>query len=581
MPDKISDRLAALIPEIVSLETSAASSSIKIKQLEDEIGRLKNGDGTTATPPPPLLSPPPLSPPPSPLPDITISYDNITFKPEGPGDLWSLSGERRWVKDIDKDIRIILDVKDRQVRVILQRAWSDLGALTISSIINPLVKVSINGSTLWDQPVRIHHHTRHCMTFNRLSRPGFDLDALKKSASIPNYPSNLKLPSPSTVLDNWQWALWEEKNPLADRWSENFGLATASWVGGVPLSNEGAMISPWDVALLHASDPALISLLWDYCGKTADSSGNYAVHYFDRSTSRPLLYDSPLAQSLPMFNADSLPALNSSNNWRLPVADIAHDMALVNVFALLTKERFYIEELESWVLLGSLCRKGTERSSGIYWSGQVRAAAWWLRNLYHLCRILSPEGYRFTQLKNNLDSMDERFARPTSSEYLPTGICSVVPKKESPWTKHSSPAPSQTSTGNLHFLSHVLGEIHRSGIVGNLAEPMLRHTLKAAKGTWESSPSKYQAGWLQHTIGDNPKSETWATICGRTFANSPKISTYQSPLTLDIVAWHRAAVVAAANLDEQWAVEALKQIDALIKSSNKQPSLSWQVEPVR
>jgi hypothetical protein len=145
----------------------------------------------------------------------------------------------------------------------------------------------------------------------------------------------------------------------------------------------------------------------------------------------------------------------------------------------------------------------------------------------------------------------------------------------------SSTTGLTASTGHLYFLAHVLGEIHRSGIVGGLAEPMLRHVLKAARGAWESAPTKYLAGWLQHSLVGGTV-ETWKDIADRTFK---RLGTgpleFIPPLTTDIVAWHRAAVVAAVDLKEDWSFEALGWIDEVLKKTDRTPSIVWQVDPIK
>lgn len=564
--------VSRLTIEEEALRLDISKLRANVATLEDEIERLTN------------LSTPPV-PAPSSLPDVTIFFGDYIFRPTGPGELWTLSGERCWTFEVGKEITVHLDVKGKQKRIYVQRAWSDLP--NTAPVITMPVRVMIDGEEMANAPLRIHHHTRPCLTFNRLPMPTFDLTDWKRRAIIPNYSSKVQSPDAKTVASHWQWDLWSDKNPAGsyDLWSEDYGLANAQWAYGVPLSNEASMISAWDVALLHPKDEESRRVLWDICADTADSSGNYAIHHFDRTTGAPCLYDSPAAAAIPMLNADNLPALTSETGLKLPQGDIAHDMALCNVMALLTGERFYVEELEAWTLLGHLARKGADRASGIYWSGQVRSNAWWLRNVYHLCLVHeSAQGWRTDHFRDilvrNLRLMNERFTSPNSSENRPTGICSVDKRTDTAWDNYADPSPSQTSTGNLHFVSHVLGEIHRSRLVGDLALPMLTYTLRAAKGVWDHSPDHHLCGWLKHMVGADPKTDTWDAICKRTFAKIPAtiMKEWKTPLTHDIVAWHRAACVAAANLGEQWAVEAVAWIDGEFARIVRLPSIAWQID---
>lgn len=512
------------------------------------------------------------------VPDVMIRFENRELRPGGDGEPWPWSGGRRWFWDVTPEIRIMLDVVGKQRRIILQRAWGDL-ALTAGAARFRLA-VILDGETVWDDAVRLHHHTRSCLTFRRLPLLSLDTGAWKKSGAIPNFKTqNLD----GKIPDRWEWKPWDQSTEArsgADRWTERFGLASKSWVGGVPLSNEGSMVSSWDATLLLSDKPS--AELWEICADTADTIGNYAVHFMNRGTGQPIVYDTAAAAGLPQLNADALPALTTAAGVRLPVADIAHDMALPNVMALLTGERFYIEALQSMVLLGSLAKKGADRASGIYWSGQVRSVAWWLRNLYHLCQATGgAQSEHLPQLRANLKWMVERFCDPKGTEHRPTGILSWTPHKNSPWMRFAASTTGRTtSTGNHHFLAHVLGEIHRSGIVGGDAEAVLCHVLKVAEGTWKHSPDKKLAAWLQHS-GTGDRGETWQDIAKRTFAGGPArpVTSFPEPITTDIIAWHRAAVVAACDLGEAWAIEALPQIDAMLAAERRVPSIAWQVEP--
>jgi hypothetical protein len=572
----LSDRLRAMVSEIVELETANSKQAEEILKLRGKVTELEEELRRLREPKPPVDSPA--------VPDVLINLDGKEYRPTGPGELWPASGERRWTWDPSSEVRLILDAKGNQRRIIVQRAWGDLAPARLPAL-EMQIKVALDGETVYDGKLRVHQNTRPCMTFRREPLPLNDIGPLSALGVLPNYDPDAR---PSTEFltkacgrTDWQWKLWSDINAPGtfDPWSENFGVVTRSWVGGIPLANEASMLPPWDVMLAMTGHASLHQVV---CGPTWDSSGNYAVHFFDRETGAPYRPDSKRAAALPVLNLDNLPALTSASGLKLPVGDIAHDFGLVNFAALVTHERFYIEELEAWTLLGSLARKGEERASGVYWSGQVRSVAWWLRNLFHLYLSGSDSEKRGVikkQLAGALRWMNSRFANPAGPDHRPTGICSVSPFRESPWSQFATTASGTVLSGNHHFLAHCLAEIYRSGFED--AEPVLRHVLKVAEGTWKHSPFPYLAPWLQHAANDTA---SWEHLMRDTFSREidPQLaSSFALPLTIDIVSWWRAAVVAAVDLGEPWAVEALAWVDGATKSSGKTPSISWAIQPTK
>lgn len=518
--------------------------------------------------------------------DVEIILSNVgTFKRTGDGELWPQSGERRFFSDLSPEVRAIADIKGPQVKVILQRAWGDLPLS--APVLESLITVKIDGKIRYTGSNRLHHHTRPQMTFDRL--PLADAMRKDKLIPLPNYDPSAYL-SPDLLENialgsNWLWERWEQvatkDGTDFDPFTERYGYAHRSWTGGIPSTNEGSFLPPWSVALLLTGDKRIHQNDFD----TAETLGNYPIHFYDRSTGKPYRPEDSLG--LPVLIADGLPKLTSRDGRKLPVADLAHNFGLPNLAALLTGERSYCESIATMNLVGSLARKGGDRTSGIYWSGQVRAVDWWLRDLFHLCLVSvgDEKKYYENQLKNNLRFTEERFTKPgISPEYRETGIISIAPYKYGDQMRHFADGITQMSSiGQVYILAGVLGEILAAGY--KEAEPMLRHTLRVVKGVWDTlatnppAPlSRYLAPW---TIVAWNGVDRWFTILDRTFAKLPSTPQgfNETKLTPDYVAWWRKAVISAVELGEPWAPEILKWTDSEMKRWGKGIPLGWAILP--
>lgn len=580
--------------EISGLNTHNAFLTKLTEMQAAEIERLKAlvPSVPVVTPPnPPIVvnAPPSFS--------ISVSPDSsstpVTFKPSGPGipNPYSPS-ERRWHWDLDSEVRIILDAREGngtsddqgQRRITFQRAWSDL-PLTAPTRELQDIFIKDNDDSSEIEALRLHHHTRHTVTFNR------QLPGVIFTKNLPNYDFDAGL---SQSARDWRWNPSVAKD--ADLISENYYLAHQSWVGGVPLANEASILPPWDVEFLASGFSS--SKQQEILG-TWDSIGNYPIHFFDRETGKPCLPSSPSATSIPVLNLDNFPLpdaktkLTTRSGAVLPVPDMAHNFGLPNLGALSTRDLFYIEASESFVLLGSLSRKTTDsfipRSSGLYFSGQVRSTAWWMRDLYHL--YLATNDVRFKhQMIRQLDLLERTFTIQGAADYRPTGLLSLAPRKTSPWNQFSAPTSYETPTGNHHFLAYVLGEISQHPEFASSVRPILLHVLKVAEGTWHHSPSKYFAPWLRHAVPSSSDSDvaspSWIQICLATFKNfypvlgklgAPTPGFAASPLTYDIACWYRAAVVTAVEAGLPWSSEALKWLDSQIPVSRR--PVAWNIKP--
>ncbi len=556
-----------LSAKIVVLENELLVANSRIAELEKILNK------------PPIPIPSPITP------DVEIAFLDQTWRPAGEGELYPVSGERRWTWEPSPEVRIVLDCKLTQRRVIIERCWGDL-PLT-APVLATHLRIALDGNEYYNSPVRVHHHTRPAVTFRRLPAVQFDLGLLKRTGIIPNY-MNSATPAPQQLSDMvtgrvHTWKRWEQIKAAGtyDPFTEDYQFIINSWSGGAgPSINEASMLTPWDSTLLLSSesDSPTQSGLYDLCFDTADTSGNYPIHFWDQRGT--------VLANLPIVNPDAIPALFSSTGLKLPVPDLAHHHALSHLAALLTGERYYTEELESWVLLGPLARKGIDRESGIYFSGQVRATAWWLRIIYHLTRVPAPESltrYYTDILLRNLQYIYDNFVDPQGSEYRSTGILSIVQIRPSESTKYaSSNALFQTITGNTYFIAYVMGEIstHPNEQIRSLAIDIVRHVTLTARGTWEHSPSRYLIPWLQHAMLANVSD--WPTIMKTTFSTGPAHPTKwgTAPVTIDYFAWWRASVCAAidAGGDNLWAIEALKWADREIQKWRPLP-IAWAVEP--
>jgi hypothetical protein len=565
------------------LEQSLKAAQEELTQAKNKITELeKYIEDSTTKPDPTELGP---------LPNVSITFLGVVSRPLSKGEFYSPSGETRWEWNPSSEVRIILDATEFQRRIIIERCWSD--------------------------NLRLHKGQRVPFLYisGQSTVPVVDLPSMMKSGLVPNFNTDAKsLPNPELLSDitygkSSSWKRWNQINSPGtyDPLSEEYGYVRSSWLGGAgPAINEASMLTPWDSAfLLSTMYPVMypdynpvrdlsVRDLYYSCIDTAETSGNYGIHYRDKDTVRSLrntfTAESATAANLPQTAAENLPQLETASGLKLPKPDIAHLHALPNVAAMLTNDRFYVEELESWVLLGHLARKGKDRESGVYWSGQVRSAVWWLRSLYHLTRIKTlPEvnKYYTALLRKNLQWIVDTFTiKGASPEYRETGILSIVPISPSESVKYAAAnAVHRVSTGNLYFMAHVAGEImtHPDEEIRSLATIIVRHVTKAARGTFEHSQSvsMYLVPWLQHALVTS--NDSWSTIIKTTFSNmtGDKVPVkFAPPITSDFVAWWRAAVVAAidAGGDNQWAFEAYKWINSEIPKYKPLP-LAWNIKP--
>src|ERR1044071_2282969 len=86
--ERVGADLIRLSNDRAVLAADKATLTAENAKLRDEIERLR--------PKPPAIE----------LPDVVIQFGTLTLEPEGEGELWPLSGERRWFWDVDGGIRI-------------------------------------------------------------------------------------------------------------------------------------------------------------------------------------------------------------------------------------------------------------------------------------------------------------------------------------------------------------------------------------------------------------------------------------------------------------------------------------------
>jgi hypothetical protein len=564
-------QISQLTETIEKSNETITTLSDKVLSYEEEIARLKSEIER-------LSKPPVITPDSDPItvespPSVYVAIDGKSFAFSGPGEVNPYSpSERRWYFDYDDEIRVILDANlNGKRRVTFQRAWSDL------ALEAPVRSVSVqiddkDNDTHFKQSIRLHHHTRPCVDIGANVLPSVDLALLD---FLPNY--DFAAIRNNTNTSDWKWRMILS-DPTADMISEAYYLANQSWTGGVPLSNEASMLSPWDVYFLSVGGKTTKAA--DIIG-TWNSVGNYAVHFYDRSTGKPCLPESNAAITIPTLSLESLPKLFTVSGTTLPVPDLAHNFGLSNLGALLTHDRYYIEALESFVLLPSLSDSGKVRASGLYWSGQIRSNAWRMRDLFHIYLATKEERFK-AQILQHLRYMNDAFANPESKAFLPTGVCSVVQRKPSNWNKYALPTDSETATGNHYFLMYVLGEISQHPEFASHCRPIMSHLAKVVDGVWHHSPSRFVVPWLRHAYPT--RTSGWKEIMAATFAKEQLagLEGFLPPVTKEMACWYRAAVIALIDMADEdedifWAQSALKWLD-IIAPVDKRP-IGWNINP--
>jgi hypothetical protein len=553
-----------------------------IAELQAEVERLK-GDGEVVVKPPVTEGL-----------DFVVHLGPATLRRMGEGERWK--SERRWTfENVIPEVTVLVDVHDSgQVRVALERCSVTLPH-TAPVLTLPL-RVEIDGKVRHDAPIRLHHHCRPTLVFDRRPAPADYKDGklasgvLATEILVPRFKRGARiLETELAAIDagSEDWARWPEIQGLVyDRVSEEYGQVRRSWTGGAGrLLNEAAMLAPIQVAYLLSRD----TRAWAELIRLADSSGNYAIHYRLPDGRFPRADETA---DLPFLQGDPHVKLTTASGVTLPVPDVAHQHSLVYLAYLLTGERYYYEEMRAWWTYNLLTRpKTADRHQGIIWSGQVRASAWALRSLLHL--VLAGDGDYEILLYRNLNWMRDTFTIPTSSHYRATGIPAVENWRPSGMLQFANTTAERQWTGTwmVHVMAYVLGECVRAGY--EEAVPMRDHLLKVARACWEYAPSKFLAPWGNHIVpawmGPVIDIERWwRESMTHTFANMPAAAPHRTsfadPLTPDYIGWFRAAVVTAVDAGHgpEWADEALKWLDEQIpKSRWKELPLVWRVEPAR
>ncbi|HEX5760064.1 MAG TPA: hypothetical protein VF121_12815 [Thermoanaerobaculia bacterium] len=537
------------------------------------------------------LAAPSAPPAPPAAPAVAVSLSGLgTWRPSGAGERLPGDDEVRWVGDLSREVRVVLDVKDDgQTRVTLQRAWSDLP--TTAPVWTGKLTVKLADAVAHSAPFRLHHHTRPSLVLRRSPAPRFDLAALTAAGLVPRY-ARVKIPEDTLsriAKGRYPWETWSTvpsgkppRHPPGsyDAISEEHGAIVHSWTGGAgPLLNEAALLMPGQVAYLLSGDPRA----WRALAQTADSSGNYAIHYWSRATAQPLrpaetrgLF-SEIADADRRYLQDPQVTLATAGGAKLPIPEPAHEHSLVYLAALLTGERYYREELAAWNTYNLLTRPpgGDLRYRGILWSGQVRTSAWSLRTLHELIRVSSgEEKARYeAQLRDNLRWMTENLATPGGPGYRPTGVLNVSEHRPTEMLRQAGGRHGFVSTFMHHFLAAVLGELVRGGYPE--AKPMLLHTLKLYEGLWRHGQSRFDLAWGQHAEGADVK-----TMIARTFekrATPPKA--FVAPVDRGYAACLRGPLVAGTNAGLPWAREALTWLDGAYEAQWGAPPLDWALVP--
>jgi hypothetical protein len=503
-------------------------------------------------------------------PDLELHLAPLgSWRPSGPGE--RSRGERRWQWDASPEVRVLVDRQDTgQVRVTFERCWSDLPVDAAPLALE--VTLVHEGETTTLRPLRLHHHTRPSVVLRRSPPPPPPAPRLRARGFVPAYaPNRLPQDTVRRLLDarhpfeSWARRARSPYDPV----SEEYGQVPMSWTGW----DEAGPLPSWAVAYLLTGNRRL----WEAVVETADTSGNYAVHYRSRASGRIVRYHE--TGGLPQLNASQVVTLHSAAGEKLPVPDVAHQHSLVYLAALLTGERWYREELQAWHAYNLLTRPREARLAGLLWSGEIRATAHALRALLQLALVSRGEDRAFfdAQLRANLVWMRERFVAAGAPDHRPTGVLALQPFRSAEMLRYAAPGETEVvATWQHHVLAWVLAEIARAGY--HEAVPVRDHVLHVTRGVWEHSPARHDFFWGNHVY----RAHDWPSSIAATFPQRERPPAgIEPPVTSDYALWARAGVVAAVQAGQPWAPDALEWIDdAMRERWGAVPgALAWQVEP--
>ena len=542
--------------ELRQLSSSLTTALSQIRTLQDELDALRAEVSSlkaelAARPPAPPRPPVQVSA------DIEVTLEGFgSFRPGLESD--KRGREVRHAGELG-NARVVLDLKDDgQIRVIVERCKPGLPVL--APAVNTRLGVKIGGGIRHDAPLRLHPHTRPPVVFNPSAPPSFDLAELVAARLVPNYDPSAK-PSEEDLVElaagQAPWTRWNGGGKPFDPVSESFSLVRDSWPPGAgQLMNEAAPLNPAEVAFLLSGDPRA----WELVRRLADSSGCYPVHYYvpdDKGGHFPRAQETA---GLPFLQGTNQVTIKTALGVVCPVPDTAHQHSLCYLGALLTGDRYWLEEVDAWRSYNLLARPPLDtRLVGIIHSGQERSTAWALRTLL-LDALLDPASSAPAELRANLVYLNQTFVDPLSRFNRRTGVTSPQNFRPAPalqYVKPTAPMPPYIATWHYSVMAFVLDWCALAGF--KEAEPVRDHILKVSEGVWKYSPTFWDWPNGNHAY----PADDWAQVMVATFATRTAVPTGFAPhVTPDYIGWARFGPVVGARLNQPWAIEALKKIDA-------------------
>lgn len=287
--------------------------------------------------------------------------------------------------------------------------------------------IEVGGKVVYEQKNLTHyHHSRWRKIFWHGEEPQVhirhDTAYLIASRALPNYDQSITI-TEKTLAD---WAKRWDKAPK-EPMTVGLSVKGMAMTGGRP---DIGILPAWSALYLLSMDKRLKDAMLG----TADLAGTWSMHYREKNTDQPLsLIDFPYMTEVGTSGDAKNPVTKKSEKAPSTVKGLnktpySHDTAHQPGFAylpyLVTGDRYYLDELQSWAMWNVFQSNPGYRKNvqGLVWRGQVRAAAWCLRTLAQAAYI-TPDGDRlkghFLQiLKSNIDYGIETFVRAPAANKI-------------------------------------------------------------------------------------------------------------------------------------------------------------------
>ncbi len=310
-------------------------------------------------------------------------------------------------------VRAYVGLKRARVSVTVENNWSlvpdpqDFSyALTVF--------VDGHGTVLEQENVPHYRQSRWRRVFWWGTEPSIhiahDRDYLAKTAAVPTYDSDIKVPKSALRGMASEWA--GEKSRLM----RPGPIHTYMPAGGG--RRDIAPLPRWTARYLITQDARAKMLMLG----AGEQAGSFDIHYRDRDTDLPISLDT-YPDVTGRDNGDFFPACGGSCRSRY-AADTSHQPSLSFVPYLVTGDYFHLEELHFWANWNMFYWPVHEGSLGLVVRDQIRGQAWSMRTLGHAAFITPDDhplkNYFIDKLNNNIDWYDATYADmpPTPLGYV-------------------------------------------------------------------------------------------------------------------------------------------------------------------